>query len=347
MKLCNIEQFLKKREQEKAYDSYAVLVSVKGKEKLFTSINVNEETLFDVASIGKVMPTSTLAVRAVSEGKINLEDTLEMYFQDVPEDKKRITIKNLLTHTSGIISGLIPDRVADTGKDAVVDFILSGRLRFEPGSSFEYSCFGYILLGFILEKIYGMTLDQLFHKYIAEPLGFKRSQYVLPLDAENAAICYRSKYPGKRREDGERAYTLGYAVGSGACHSCIYDLKRFCEAILNKNEILYPKEWFDIAETDYTTDYSVGRGLGYLIERDEPSGKEKLFSAGSIGHDGHTGTGFYINREKETYVIILTNATRFANMKNDFKFYDYDEVKKLRQDIRDMILEDLKNENLV
>lgn len=349
MKLSATEQFLKQKEQEMAFDSYAVFVSSNGEEKLFTSSNVNDETLFDIASIGKIMPTSTLVVRALSEGKLSLEDTIDKFFTgiDIPEDRKKIKIKHLITHSSGIVSGLIPDRIADSGKDAVAEFILSRPLKFAPGTDYEYACFGFMILGFILEKTYGMTLEELFKKYIADPLGFKRSQYVLPLDAENAAKCWRWKYVGKRREDGERAYTMGCAVGSGAIHSCIYDLKRFCDAILNKSEILYPKEWYEIAEKNYTPTFPLARGLGYHVVADGQFAEGHFFPAGSFGHTGYTGCSFNINREMNTYVIILSNATRCNHIRSNYTDDEYPKVEKLRGDIYDVIGEDLKNEGII
>ena len=84
------------------------------------------------------------------------------------------------------------------------------------------------------------------------------------------------------------------------------------------------------------------QGLGYHIVDENFNQTGKLFPVGSFGHTGHCGQSFYINRELNLYAIILTNATRFANMKNDFKGYDYNDIMKMREEIHNAIYRDLK-----
>lgn len=134
---------------------------------------------------------------------------------------------------------------------------------------------------------------------------------------------------------------LGKAAGSGGQQSCLHDIERFVDAVINKDKNLYSEKIFDIAEKNYTPDYSGGRGLGYLIVDEKYPQTGKLFPIGSFGHCGHAGQSFFINREKNIYVIILTNATRHANMKNDFKGYNYGDIMKMREDIHNAIFSDL------
>lgn len=94
--------------KEQELDSYAVLVGISGDEKLITSENVNKDTYFDVASMGKVLVISALILHTVDDGRLRLDDTLNNFFENVPEEKKNITIKQLLTHTSGIVRVPIP-----------------------------------------------------------------------------------------------------------------------------------------------------------------------------------------------------------------------------------------------
>ena len=119
------------------------------------------------------------------------------------------------------------------------------------------------------------------------------------------------------------------------------------KAVLEKSPALYPEKYFALAEHDYTPHYEEGRGLGYQMvdARYEQTGK--LFPDGSFGHCGHTGTSFFINREKNLYVIILTNATRCLNRKGGFRGYDYSVVMKMREDIHNVIAQDLAAQGLL
>ena len=118
-------------------------------------------------------------------------------------------------------------------------------------------------------------------------------------------------------------------------------------AIVEKNEKLYSEKLFNLAETDYTPNYDEGRGLGYLVVDGRYKQTGKLFPKGSFGHCGHCGQSFFISREKNMYVILLTNATRFAAMKNDFKHYDYGITMKMREDVHNAIYKDLTEEEVL
>ena len=117
--------------------------------------------------------------------------------------------------------------------------------------------------------------------------------------------------------------------------------------MLAKDERLYRREFFALAETDYTPHYEEGRGLGWLIVDGRYPQTGTLFPAGSFGHCGHTGQSFYINRELGLYVVILSNATRFSAMKHDFVTDDYGTVEALRAEIHNAIHADLRAQGLV
>ena len=343
MYLKNTKLLLEEKYNNNEFSSYAVLVYKNGKKEVIMSPDVDEYTYFDVASMGKVLVTSTLILQAIDRGFLNFENTLQDFFADVPEDKKNITIKHLLTHTSGIVRYQLTEQAAEKGIDSVAREILSHPLAYETGKNYIYSCNGYILLGFILEKIYGKALEEIYRNNIVEPLGLKRTSFEIDMDEPNAAICYRWKRTEqtKQRFDDENILVLGKAAGSGGQQSCLHDIEKFIDAVVNKDDRLYSKSMFDIAEKNYTPDYSTGRGLGYLVVDENYKQTGNLFSIGSFGHCGHAGQSFFVNREQDMYVIILTNATRHLNMKNNFNGYNYDEIMKLREDIHNEILSDL------
>jgi len=341
MKLNNTKTLLEKKRKDPCFDTYALLVHHGEKEATLFSENANEYTYFDIASMGKVLVTSPLVLQAISQGKLSLENTLEDFFA-VDNDKQKITVKQLLTHTSGIIRHPITEKAAKKGNDGIAEEILSYPLAYAPDTNCIYSCNGMILLGFILEKIYNMSLEEIYNENILKPLGLKRTAFEIGFDEENAAVCYRWKEDIKQRFDDENVLAMGKTAGSGGQQSCLYDIQKFINAVLAKNELLYSKEWFPLAERNYTPGFSQGRGLGYLVVDEKYTQTGNLFPVGSFGHCGHTGQSFFINREKDLYVIILTNATRHLNLKNNFKGYDYGEIMKLREEIHNTILSDLK-----
>lgn len=348
MEIKETNEYMKKMMKDNRLDSYAVLVYKNGEKAVITSDNVDEFTYFDIASMGKVLITSTLVLQAIDRGMIRLEDTLDSFFVHVPEDKKSITVKQLLTHTSGIVRHQLTEEAAKKGTEGIVEEILSFPLAYEPGKNSIYSCNGCILLGFILEKIYNKELEEIYSINIAKPLGLKRTAFKIDMDEPNAAICYRWKRDEKseHRFDDENILVLKKAAGSGGQQSCLHDIEKFADSVIRKNGILYSEEWYEKAEKNYTPCFDDGRGLGYLIVDDNYSQTGNLFPIGSFGHCGHAGQSFFINRKEDMYVIILTNATRFANMKNDFNGYDYNEIKKMRAEIHNTILKDLtKNMN--
>ena len=120
------------------FGSYAVLVSLGGTTAFVTSPDVNPDTYFDIASMGKALITAPLILRAVGEGKISLDDTLDKFFviPECPdkETKKRITITQLLTHTSGIVRIPLSPEAAAKGNDALAEQIIANPLAYTPGT---------------------------------------------------------------------------------------------------------------------------------------------------------------------------------------------------------------------
>ena len=337
------ERFMKEKLENRAFDSYAVCVGKCGEEKTLFSENVNEDTYFDIASMGKVLVTTTLLLKALSEKRLTLEDTLDMYFEGVPEEKRKITLKQMLTHTSGIVRYNIPPEIGKKGREAVIDFILSKPLAYAPGTSGRYSCNAMILLGYIAEKIYGTTLETAFNERIKKPLGYTRSKFNIEKDAQNAAICYRWENADDIAHpwDDENVRAIGTSCGNGGQFFTLRDIRTFVKAVLAKSELLYSKDLFDLAEQDLTGGVADPWGLGWLIVDESYPQTGKLFPNGSFGHCGHTGTSMFMNRSEDLYVIILTNATRFLNMRNCFNGYNYEEITKLREEIHNEISKDL------
>lgn len=233
--------------------------------------------------------------------------------------------------------------VADKGRNAIAGHIINNQLAYKPGEGKIYSCNAFILLGFILEKIYDMSLDELFYAYTKKTLGLTCSKFNIATDEKNAAISYRRCDVGEYRVDDDNVYNMRGVAGSGAQFWTLADMVRFSDAIMAKDECLYPKEIYDLAEKSHTG--ALGEeatGLGWLVVDERYKQTGRLFQSGSFGHCGHTGTSFFFDREQDMYVIILTNATRCSWVNHNFEAYDYSSVCKMREDIHNTVAEDLR-----
>ncbi len=322
-------------------DTYAVIVR-KGAEKAgIFSANADENTLFDAASVGKVTVTGTLVLRAVGEGKISLEDTLPCFFANVPEDKKSITVKQLLAHSSGIVRSDISKEILEQGNDAIAAYILSKPLAYQPGKGCEYSCFGYLLLACIIEQVYKNTLDNIYFERYKKPLGFKRMGFGISPDTENAARThFRKEDEGSLLAD-DIARALKGVSGNGCSFWSAAELSMYADLVMQKDARLYADYLFELAEQNYTPFGSEGRGLGYAMFDEKCGQSGDLFPAGSFGHVGITGSSMIFNRELDLYVIVLTNATRFSYIAHDYKCCDMGDISRIRSDIHNAIKEDL------
>jgi len=353
MNLKYTQALMRRMADEKRFDSYAVQVKVGTDYERFFSENVNGDTLFDIASCGKVLHTTTIAFQMMDEGKLSLDSTLGDFFPYAPEDKKRITIRQILTHTSGIIRYPLQAELCAQGTDAIAKEILSKPLAFEPGSLYTYSCNAMNLLGFIEEKIDGKLMEQMFMERVKKPMGMTRSCFKILPEEKNVAVCHRQRPPFPICFDDENVTAMNRVCGAGGSFFSPNDVRVFVEGVMAKDERLFKKEYFELAERDYTSQLDwvpgreEGRGLGFLFVNGRYPQTGRLFPVGSFGHCGHTGQSFFMNRRKNLYVIIMTNATRFNLIKYDFLREDYSEICAMRQEIHNEIYRDLTEQHLL
>ena len=349
MLLSRTAELLQQKQKDGDFTSYALFVSRRGEEAFFHSAQVDGDTYFDIASMGKVLVTAPLILQAVGEKKLSLDDPLTRFFRHVPEEKRKITVKQLLTHTSGIVRHPISPEAAGRGAEAVAEEILKHPLAFPPGTGYLYSCSGMLLLGFLLERSYGLSLETLFETRLKGPLGYTRSRFNIAVDEPNAALCYRSEDVNGLPHpwDDENIRVLQTSAGSGGQFFTLSDLKKFSEAVMAKSGGLYPENYYALAEADYTGKCGEGRGLGWLYVDGRYPQTGRLFPAGSFGHCGHTGTSIFFDRAGRLYVILLTNATRALNRKNGFRGYAYGRVCQMREEIQNAVYEDFAAEKLL
>lgn len=296
---------------------------------------VFENTLFDMASVTKIIPTTMLALKFIEDGKICLTDSIGDFFK-VPDGKEFITILNLLTHTSGIKYGLrITDKVSDIlNNEEIVNIILNLKPSHPIGSQVDYSCLGFILLGKILETVGDDTLDRLSYKYVFKPLEMNSTTF-LP-EVENIAATDFNTNSGRSSagvvHDHNSRY-LGGVAGNAGVFSNLDDMSNFAWMLSNfgryKSTQYLSKAIFMKAINNYTLGMKQGRGLGFLILPNLPVSVQpelyktvtypnaELFSVGSYGHTGYTGTSVLVDRITGLYVIFLTNRTHTEKLNDN------------------------------
>lgn len=304
--------------------------------EIFRSANgvISSKTLFDMASVTKIMVTTMLSLIAIDKGTLNINDSVSKFYH-VPEDKSSMTIKNLLTHTMGMGYKLLID--SGHTYENIQDYILNIPSDVPIGTETMYSCPGYILLGKILEKLYGNKLDILFKEYIAKPLSMENSDFLPSRD--NIFVNNNISDNDIGRVSDYNCGFLGGVSGNAGLFSCMDDVYKFVKMLLNHASPLISKKTFDLSVKNYTPKMKDSRALGfvYVDEKYEQTGN--LFSNGAIGHCGHTGQSVFVDYKSGLYAIILSDATVSVEKKCGFDKYDV--VKKMRQDIHNAIKKDL------
>ncbi len=282
------------------------------------------DTLYDMASLSKVIGTTMVAFRFLQDGKIALRDGLETYLDDVPEDKRPITLFHLMTHTSGITAHFGLESSGFSPEDAA-RAVLARPLSRPIGSDVEYSCMGYILLGRILERVGGAPLDVLAQREVFDVLGMSRTGYN-PLTRGERNIAATEYNAGMQRYicgvvHDENARYLGGVSSNAGVFSCADDLIRFADMLSRRGDTADGRylsaSLFREAIRDYTPGMADDRGWGFQLKSDGLSCMGDLYSRGSYGHNGFTGTSLYVDYETGLYTILLTNRVHFTRASSD------------------------------
>ena len=298
---------------------------------------LTDETLFDMASVTKMLATTTLALIAIDKGVLSPADRVEKFFP-VPDEKKELTVWHLLTHTMGFGYKSLVDSGATY--DNVAEHILHIPCDIPLGSDVLYSCPGFILLGKILEQIFGERLDVAFEKHVAVPLGMRGTGFLPDKTRDIVNANLKDEMRGTVNDNNCRY--LGGVAGNAGVFSNLTDCTRFAKMLLAKGAPLFSEQTFALASQNHTGGMSAARGLGFLYVDGRYKQTGDLFPDGAIGHCGHTGQSLFIDPVSELYVIILSDATISSIKKHAPDPYKYSDVMKMRHDIHAAIKAELK-----
>lgn len=316
----------------KAYGARAVLPA---REAMTT------ETIFDLASLTKVVATATSIMILIERGQVRLSDPASLYVPELKgEGKEKITIEQLLTHRSGFA----PDFDLSepwTGYDEAIKRLATERLRSTPGTRFVYSDLNFITLGEVVRRVSGLALNEFARRNIFEPLkmrdtGFRPRAELTSRIAPTETRRGQAGYLGGRGEgvaasEGEHwlrgevhdptAFRMNGVAGHAGLFSTVDDMAIYCQMILNGGEyggarILSPMGVAMMTRPRMVGVDGAARGLGWDVSSSFSSNRGDLFPPGSFGHTGFTGTSIWIDPASETFVVFLSNRVH-PNGKGD------------------------------
>ena len=306
---------------------------------------MRRETLFDIASLTKVMVTTQLMLGAHSEGVLHLDDPLRRFYPHAPQDVSAVTLRQLLSHSGGFAAWL--PLYAQLGRNGTARhrrrqaaaWILRQPLAYRPGHASVYSDLGFMMLGDILETCYEQPLDVLFARRIARPLKLYGIAY-LPLESmrrvKDIAATERCEWRG-RILSGEVHDANAWAMGGVAAHAGLFATAAgvwafahaMLEAAAGRLDWLPPsllrESWQRQSNPAGTT-----RALGWDTPTPGGSSSGSFFSHNAIGHLGFTGCSLWIDLERQVSLILCTNRVHPSRQSN--------RIAQLRPKVHDLVM---------
>jgi uncharacterized protein YbbC (DUF1343 family)/CubicO group peptidase (beta-lactamase class C family) len=269
------------------------------------------DTIFDLASLTKVIATTTAVMQLVEKGEIRVNEPVAKYIPEFAENgKEEITIRELLTHFSGL-----PESLALTqpweGRETALRLAYAAKPIYTPGSRFLYSDINFIVLGALVERVSGMPLDKYCEKNIFAPLGMAHTRFLppaswLPKIAPTQYDEHDKMLHGVVHDPTARR--MGGVAGNAGVFSTADDLAKFAQALLNGSTVLSPLMIEKMTTPQQPPTSQVLRGFGWDIDSPFSSPRGDLLPVGSFGHTGFTGTSLWIDPTTRTFIIVLTNA---------------------------------------
>ncbi|ACU98552.1 serine hydrolase domain-containing protein [Saccharomonospora viridis] len=277
-------------------------------------VPMREDTIFDIASVTKLF-TSIAVMQLVERGEVVLDRPVAAYLPEFGVNGKQdITVRQLLTHTSGLEPGLFlwrdwPD------KQSRINAVLEVAPQHEPGTTYTYSDLNLITLGVLVERVTGDELDEVIAERITEPLGMKDTEFNPPAEKlDRIAATEFQEQPARGLVRGEvhdeNAWSLGGVAGHAGLFSTARDLSVLGQALLNGGtyageRILRPSTVLQLF-TNYNSEFpDNSHGLGFELDQIWYMGG--LTSPSTAGHTGYTGTSFVVDRQSRSIAVLLTN----------------------------------------
>ena len=352
-KLNNVDSLINYSISDTAFPGAVVLVWKDGKviyDKAFgrftydkKSTLVSIHTLYDLASLTKVIGTTTAAMICYDKKLFSLDDPVVKYLPEFGVNgKDKITIKNLMLHNAGLVAWKKFYEYCSS-PDEVLNAIYSSNLEYEPGTKTIYSDFGFITLSKIIEKVTGKTLDEFCKDEIFIPLKmnstyFNPNHSLKKLCAPTEIDNYWRMRALQGEVHDEASSMLNGVAGHAGLFSTADDISKLIAVLMNKgklnNQQFIQQSTVELFTKRYSEEST--RAIGWDTRSETGSSSGDYFSMSSFGHTGFTGTSIWADPEKHFFVIFLTN--RVYPTRNNSK------LGKVRPLLHNLIYKDLFSE---
>ena len=322
MSFSQVDQFIETAIQDKELPG-AVLAVTNAKDVLYCKafgmahtkqqIPMSEQTIFDCASLTKVVVTASSVLLLLQQGLIDLDDSISYYFPELKLRHEEVRIRHLLTHTSGFRAE-IKFYKEDIAYTDVVERIAQGKGRGSVEQQVIYSDVNYILLGELIENVTGISLVDYAHKNIFQPLRMHNTLFNPPVQLQEIVAAtefrtYLNKHQWGEVHD-ENALHFGGVSGHAGLFSTAEDLAKFAQSFMKNNDSIFHENTKQLAKQSFTEKHEEQRGLGWQLYS-SPSFSGQYLRDG-FGHTGFTGTSIWISDEKQLVIILLTNRVHFG-----------------------------------
>ncbi|MFQ6046771.1 MAG: serine hydrolase domain-containing protein, partial [Gemmatimonadales bacterium] len=328
-RLRGLTEFLARQAEEGAFPGGVLLVGYRGSIAHVAAVGryglddprpVSDSTIYDLASLTKVIGLTTGAMMLVAEGRLELDRPVQEYLPAFRgPGKERVTVRHLLTHTSGL-EAWVPLHLSTADREAALERVNTSELQSAPGSRYVYSDLGAIVLTEVVEAVAGESLDRFLESRLFAPLGMRDTRFrppaeLLPRIAPTELDPWRGRMIRGEVHD-ENAAHLGGVSGHAGLFSTAPDLARFAFWLLDAyHERLAPgtSPYLPAKIVRMFTRKQPGpegstRALGWDTPNPEGGGSAgSMLSPASFGHTGFTGTSIWIDPVRELVVILLTN----------------------------------------
>ncbi|WP_029137227.1 serine hydrolase domain-containing protein [Nakamurella lactea] len=317
-----IEEILRDAQQDRTFSCAAWSVGTADRidsagvigELFWGGPSADADTLWDLASVTK--PIVAMAVMAlIQDGRLTLDDSVGLHLREYRgTDKEQLTVRQLLTHTSGFPGGLPMYRWC-ASRQAVLDEIRGVSLKFAPGTDVEYSSQGFIVLGLIAELAAGMPLDELVRCTVTGPAGMPATRFRLdPADRASAAATEDCPWRGgvvQGTVHDENAEVLGGVAGHAGLFASLTDLQMLgqllCRGARGEDTEVMSARTLATMIAPATDHLRLRRSLGWQGRDPAMSPAGDLAGSGTFGHTGFTGTTVWVDPDAGRYVVLLTN----------------------------------------
>ena len=315
---------------DKAFPGATLAVGYRGKVALHSFGNLSYDakspatsgrTIYDLASLTKVVATTTLVAKLAENDfpvPLDLDARVERYLPEwrngpQPQWRHQVTVRHLLTHTSGLPAFKEYWRTSKSKQDTLSK-IFAEPLEYEPGTKEIYSDLGIILMAEIIQRLTGRSLDDLAMNYIFAPLGMKDTMFLPPKKiwpeiAPTEFDANLRKWLVRGEVHDENAFATGGVSGHAGLFSTAPDLSAFCQMLLNGGIYAHHRILQRATIAQFTTPQQLSGGtrtLGWAVPT-EGGSSGHYFSTHSFGHTGFTGTSIWIDPERQLFVVLLTN----------------------------------------